>query len=298
MKSKEARKTIVALKISKKNYYLNKYYNLFQNLFKWTGIEDKAKEFIMRQFWSVGAVACFKLKGSEGSTLWPDGMPVFTPFAPNGWDIYDYPISVNLINRKGVRFIPYTPQVVDKDVVLGWIQRNHKPIWEMIQVKIDELVEVEMVIRSNLNAQKMPYLLVGDEESEQKLSALFDKVMGDEEGLYVNVEDSSKIQLLLSNAPYIIDKLYNYRMCIENEIREFLGLDNIGVGEKKEHLITDEVESNNQVVETSKDALIDCLKEFTRRIKEVLGMNIEVEINKTEEPIKEEDDEDDESLQN
>lgn len=294
MKLKFARKTIEALKISKKNYYLNKYYNLFQNLFKWTGIDDKAKEFIMRQFWSVGAVACFKLKDSEGSTLWPLGMPVFTPFAVNGWDIYDYPISVNLINRKGVRFIPYTPQKVDEDVVLGWIQRNHKPIWEMIQVKIDELVEVEMVIRSNLNAQKMPYLLVGDEESEQKLSALFDKVMGDEEGLYVNVEDSSKIQLLLSNAPYIIDKLYNYRMCIENEIREFLGLDNIGVGEKKEHLISDEVESNNQVVETSKDALIDCLKEFTRRIKEVLGMNIDVEINQPEEPIKEDEEDDSE----
>ena len=87
-------------------------------------------------------------------------------------------------------------------------------------------------------------------------------------------------------------------MCIENEIREFLGLDNVGVGEKKEHLISDEVESNNQVVETSKDALIDCLKEFTRRIKEVLGMTIEVKINKTEEPNQEEDDEDDSEDEN
>ena len=282
MKTRFARRDIEIIKIRYKNYYLNKYYNLFQNMFEWEGIDEKAKEFIMRQLWSVGCISAFKVKGTEGSTDFPNGMIVFTPFAVNGWDIYDYPITINLINRKGVKFIPYTPQKVDEDVVIGWAQRNHKPLWAMIETKIDQLVDCEMVIRSNLNALKMPYLLVGDEESKDKLSALFDRIMNDEESLYINVEESDKIKLLLSNAPYIIDKLYNYRMCIENEIREFLGLDNLGVGEKKEHLISDEVDSNNQVVETSKDAIIDCLIEFTDRIEKVLGVRITVKPNKLE----------------
>lgn len=298
MKLKLARESQSDIRRRKRGFYHNKYFNIFMNRFTSPQLSQQEKEFIFKQFWSAGQIACFKIKGTEGSTDFPQGMPCFTPFAPNGWNIYDYPISVNLINRKGVRFIPYTPQLVDKDVVLGYILRSHKPVIEMLNEKIDDLVEIEMVIRSNLNAQKMPYLLVGDEEAKDKLKALFDKIMNDEEGLYVNVEDSSKINLLLSNAPYIIDKLYNYKMCVENEIREILGVDNLGVGEKKEHLISDEVESNNEVVENSRDIMYDCLQEFSQRIQDVLGMTITFEVNEAKhEEDDEKEDEEDDSLQ-
>ena len=298
MKLKGIKKDVSRIRAELWTFYLNKYYNIFQNRFKWEGIEEQAKEFIMRQLWSVGTIACFKIAGTEGSTDFPQGMPVFTPYAPNGWNIYDYPISVNLINRKGVRFIPYTPQKVDEDVVIGWILRNHKAIKELIYPKLEQLIEAEMVIRSNLNAQRMPYLLVGDEESKNKLSALFDNIMNDEESLYLNVEDSNKIKLLLSQAPYIIDKLYNYKMCLENEIREILGVDNLGVGEKKEHLISNEIEANNQVIETSRDIMLDCLTEFVDRIYNILGITITVSVNQEEkEVVSEEGDEEDDSLQ-
>ena len=54
-------------------------------------------------------------------------------------------------------------------------------------------------------------------------------------------------------------------------MRECLGLDNLGVGEKKEHLINQEIEANNEVIEDSGSIIIDCLQEFGNQFKNVFN---------------------------
>lgn len=262
-----------------KAYYLNKYYNLFMNSYKWNNIDTQQKEFIMRQLWAVGTFATFKQEFTEGSTLHPKGLLVMTPYAVNGWNIYDYPVKVNLINTKGVSFIPVKSMEVNKDVVLCWIQRNKKSIMEMVDFKINELVDVEMVIRANLKAHKIPYIFTIEPENEERFKLLYNKIMNDEEALFTSAEDINNIKVLLSGAPYIIDKLYNYKKSLENELREYLGLDNLGVSEKKEHLITSEIEANDEVITESQNSFIDNLIEYCDRVREVFGIEISVELS-------------------
>ena len=262
-----------------KSYYMKKYYNLFMNSYKWDGIDTQQKEFLMRQLWDVGTFATFKQEFTEGSTLHPKGLLVMTPYAVNGWNIYDYPVKVNLINTKGVKFIPTTALEVNKDVVLCWIQRSHKSIREMVEFKIDELVNIEMVIRANLKAHKIPFVFTIEPENEEKFRILFDKIMSDDDALFTSANDINNIKLLLSGTPYIIDKLYNYKKSIENELREFLGLDNLGVSEKKEHLITSEIEANDEVITESQNSFIDNLIEYCDRIMEVFGISVKVSLS-------------------
>lgn len=267
-------------------YYSNKYYCLFLNRYKWSGeIERQQIEFIMRQFWSVGTIACFKLKGTEGSTKHPQGLLVFTPYAVNGWNLYDYPIEVNLINLKGVKFIPAKAQKVDVDVVLGWVARNHKGLSEFVRMKIEQIVDVEMVIRTNLKAHKMPYLIPIEPENETKMLNLWRSLELDEDKLFIDLTDADKIKILNTGAQFIIDKLYNYKATLENELREYLGLDNLGVNEKKEHLISNEIEANDEITESATNSYLDCLKEFTNKIQEVFGIVVEVELNTQEDKI-------------
>lgn len=294
------RQESVLLRKELSTLYYEKYFSLWMNSLEWEGVTDEQKRFIMKEFWNRGNVACFKLEGSEGSELYPNGAPVFAPYAPFQWNIYYTPITVNLINLKAVPFIPKGTQEVNKDVVLGWCHRSHKPMVTLIKPLIDRLIDTEMVIRMNLKAQKMPWLIAVTPETEQKMRELANALESDDPALFVQLGDADKAQSLLSGAPFILDKLYNYKHTIESEIREMLGMGNLGVGEKKEHLITTEIETNDEVTQASRDCYLDEIKEFTERISQYLGMAISVKPKEIERPKQPEqgDDKEDEEDEN
>ena len=266
------------------HYYRNKYYNIFMNNYKFgEKLDYQQKEYILKQYWAIGTISSFKLEGTEGSSKHPQGLLVFCPYSADGWNIYDFPTSVHLINTKGVSFIDSSKaMIVDKDVVLGWAQRNHKSVKEFVYTKIEQIVDVEMVIYCNLNVHKMPWIFSSSIEMEKKMKDLADKLRSDEPELFVSGDEGDMIKALVSGAPFIIDKLHDYKASIENELREYLGLNSLGISEKKEHLITSEVEVNDEVVESSGNCFLDCIKEFFGRIKEVFGIEISVELNKVE----------------
>lgn len=261
-------------------FYLNKYYCLFMNRFKWSGdIDNEQKEFLMRQFWSEGTICASKVKGTEGSTEHPNGLLLLTPYAVNGWNIYDYPIAVNLINLKGVKFIPYTQQEVNKDVVLGFIARNHKGLSSFVKLKVLQIVDIEMIIRTNSKAHKTPFIIPVEPENIEKMREYWSKIESGEDNLFVAIEDADKFKVLSTGVQFILDKLHNYKACLENELREYLGLDNLGVNEKKEHLINSEIQANDEIIESSSNVYLDCLKEFCEGVKNVLGIELNVELN-------------------
>ena len=260
------------------NAFLNKYYNLFMNSLKWKGIDNEQTDFIMRKFWSVGGVASFIAKGTKGEE-YPEGMIVFTEFAPVRYNIYDFPIEVTLINNRGVPFIPMTPQLINTDVVIGYAQRNKKGIRELVNYYINKLTNIEITIQINLIAQKSPWIIGTTPENQNKMEEFWNNLISDNPKLFTSIEDVEKAKALVSGAQYTIDKLYNYKVAVENELREYLGLTNLGVSEKKEHLITEEVKSNNEVTSRSSECILNPLQEFCERVKMYLGYNLSVELN-------------------
>lgn len=276
-----------------KSVLMNKYYNLYMNNYEFSGdLDYQQKEFILLQLWSLGQIACFKLKGSEGSKSHPNGLGVFCPFAPGYWNIYNWPTKVNLIRLRGyASFIPTGLQEVDKDCVIGYAQRNRKPVKLIVESYVERIVDVLMVIKTNLKTHKMPWLIVATPEDQQKLKMIFESLKQDEPELYVDSDSADKFKALVSGAPYIIDKLYMYTQCLENELREFFGFGNLGVGEKKEHLINSEVEANNAIIEANKNCLLDTLKEFFERANNLFGFNYGVDVKRVELPEQEDDNE-------
>ena len=275
-------KNILLKRNDYKSFYLNKYYNLWLNRYNIKNVDFQQKEYILRQLWSVGQIAVFKLSGTEGATKHPQGLLVFTPFAVSEWNIYDYPIYVNLINNKGVKFIPTKRMKVNDNVCLIFAQRNHKPISYIVDFYSKRLANIEMAIQLNLIAQKNPWIFTTTPDNKNKMEALWDKILSDDPRIFIDATDIEGIKNLINGTPYIIDKLHSYKQACENELREYLGLDNLGIQEKKEHLITDEVESNDEVISTSRDSVLDCLKEGSAKVKEVLDYDLVFELNAPE----------------
>ena len=279
---------------SLKAYYILKYFNLFMNAYKFPTLNYQQKDFLLRKMWALGRIAIFRLAGPTDKH--PQGEIVFCPFATATLNIYDYPVMVSLIKLKNVSFIPTSLQEVDKDVVIGYAQRNKHSVMEMIMPLIEKVVDVEMTLRTALKSQKTPWLVGYTPENEEQRTKIKNNLDSDEPYLFLEMEDINQFKAIVSGANYNCDKLYNLKQCYENEIKEYLGINNLGVNEKKEHLIGDEISVNQEIVESHGECFLDCLKEMGERCEKVLDFSLPVELNKPDSIEYNEDEEDDEDV--
>ena len=286
-------------------FYLQKYYNLFMGAYKFKGITPEQQEYILRKLWAEGKISAFIVEGTKleenevptNVNQYPNGMIAFVPFAPFMFNINDWPIQVNLVNVRGATFIPTTPQIVNKDVVIGYAQKSKKSVLSIVDFYLQKIVDVEMTIRVQLKSHKAPWLIATTPENEAKLKALFNKISNDEEVLYLSASEMEALKTLQSGQQYIIDKLFQYKQALENELLTYLGIDNLGVMEKKEHMIDSEVNSNNDLINDHSDNFLTCLQDFCERIRKYLGYEMSVEATsspvsaeKDKENIEEDDD--------
>ena len=199
-------------------FYLQKYYNLFMGAYKFKGITPEQQEYILRKLWAEGKISAFIVEGTKleenevptNVNQYPNGMIAFVPFAPFMFNINDWPIQVNLVNVRGATFIPTTPQIVNKDVVIGYAQKSKKSVLSIVDFYLQKIVDVEMTIRVQLKSHKAPWLIATTPENEAKLKALFNKISNDEEVLYLSASEMEALKTLQSGQQYIIDKLFQF----------------------------------------------------------------------------------------
>lgn len=172
--------------------------------------------------------------------------------------------------------MPSDPQVVDKDVVIGWCQYNHKPIAWTVQYYIDRITQVELVINTNLQVHKMPFVLAVTPEDADKAKDILDRILNDEVEVIMDMDDLNLVKNFVTTTPYIIDKLYAYKNSLENELLTMLGVDNAMDDPTKERLLVDSVNANNQIINLFREGIQENFNTFCNKIKEVLGFNISV----------------------
>ena len=284
-------------KFSVMRFYENKYFVLFLNAYKFTNLSKNQSRYLLKSMWKRGTVACFIVEGTRkeptmiqaltntspntvSPAFYSDGLLVFTPYAVNQWNIEDEPSVITLVNTRGATFIPTRPQIVNKDVVIGWGHTSHAPVRSLVMWYVERIADVENTIDINLFSHKLPRLVVCSPEDRERVADIMEAIERGEKKLFLEAEDYQAIKNVLDagGSSYIIDKLYTYKQNLENELLSFLGINNVAV-EKKERLITDEANSNNQLINDSSDCFLDSLKNFCDEINTVLDYNISVEAN-------------------
>lgn len=261
--------------------YRERYFNLYLNSYKWNGVNREEREFIMRKFWETGSVASFRIF---------DDLVGYASFVPQEFNIYNFPTKVILVNNRGVNYIPqkalYTGvlklnearNVEEPEVVLGFAQHSRQPISKIVFNYIDKIVEAEMVIRTNLFAHKLPILYTVDPENEEAFSRLIRDILNDEVAVAVGADDPDKIKPISDKPQYIIDKIYSYIEAEENKLLTFLGIDNSATV-KKERLLMDEINANNELINDYRNSVLDNLKEFCELTNKAFGTSLSVESN-------------------
>ena len=104
------------------------------------------------------------------------------------------------------------------------------------------------------------------------------RILNNEVVVFTSLEDLGKIQALATNTPYIIDKLDNYKHCIELELLTFLGIDNSGTASLEQtHISVDAVNSNNDMINNYSNAITQSIQAMLSDIKRISGRVIEIE---------------------
>ena len=254
-----SRKSTASIRAKIKFFYTEKYFNKWMSKYIFQGLNYQQVHYFMRKMWSEGSVAVSSIKSADKTLagLMADGAIdmgtnsiIITPWAPaNRFNIYDFPTHIRLINTRGVDFITQKELELDKEAVIIYAQKNHKSIFSSIEFKINEIVDIEMKMRVSRKAQNQPWMFTFSPEDKENVKILMEQMANDEPYLMSSLNNPDKCKGITSGAPYITDKQEQDRQKVDNDILTMLGVNNVGIGEKKEHLIVDEVNANNEEIE-------------------------------------------------
>ena len=158
-------------------------------------------------------------------------------------NVYRLPIEVMAYS------IGYNKKFKFSDVVYIMNNEMQLPTRFTLDLIAYRLYETERTIDVNLIAQKTPILIEGDTKTILTLKNVYMQYSGNTPFIFGNkqFDISNKLNVLKTDAPFLIDKLELHKHELWNEALTYLGINNANT-DKKERLITNEVDSNNQLI--------------------------------------------------
>ena len=166
------------------------------------------------------------------------------------------------------------------------IRNNYlmRPTLETIQLYAQRLYEVERAIDVNIKGQKFPMVIKGTPQQKLTLDNIYMKYDGNQPVIMIDKNlDTGVFGVFPTVSPYVADKLMLYKHDLWNEAMTFLGIANANT-DKKERLITDEVQANDQLVQMGAEVMLATRQEACKEINKLFGVSVSVDIRKTEMP--------------
>ena len=179
-----------------------------------------------------------------------------------------------------------TPELTeDDDCVIIWDSLDYNQKRSDVLYKCRDYADTHMTIRQQVFNQKTPMMgIVANPKLKDRIKNMFVSLANNCSFLIVDKTITDEIKPLDFNAPYNVESLYQYKKSIEAEMLEQIGIDFKDAFQKKERLIVDEQEGNDEMLNY---ILADGLKARQIGIEKLKakGLNGSTEIQKIVRPI-------------
>lgn len=135
------------------------------------------------------------------------------------------------------------------------------------------LYEAQRTCDTNIKAQKTPVMVVVDETQRLLMENLYNQYDGNQPFIFGDKDQLSSgiLKAISTQAPIVFDKLTEYKKEIFNEALTFLGINNVLV-DKKERLVTDEANANNELINLNLQSYLAPRQEACRQFNEKFGL--------------------------
>lgn len=260
------RKPVINDNIERETIRLTKHYQMLAlNRYKWenlpNGIESR---YIEEMLYDNGECAMFDH---------PDlGLCVLRSSSRENLNIYGEPTKLSLsgFNEHRTVMMDECVRIMNNDLAL--------PTLPNIVYYARRMAEIDDIIMQNLRQQRVPYLFATDENNAFSMKSLYDRIYQGEPAIFIDKEmlkgEPENIMVIPTTAPYLVDKLQIQKQEMERELLTFLGINN--TLEKKERLIVDETNSNNQFIKMASDIGFKQRQLACEQLNEMFGLNVRV----------------------
>lgn len=141
---------------------------------------------------------------------------------------------------------------------------------------VNKLTEAERTMDVNVKACKTPVVFTCDDKDVLTFKRLFQQVDGNVPAIFADKGlNLDSIQAFMTGVKFIGNELMDYKRSVESDLLTFLGQNNTPV-DKKERLITDEAEANDELISSFADLQLTARQKACDEINKMFGLNISV----------------------
>lgn len=260
-----------AILMNNKTYtdYLDRMRKICLSMFEWQNLPDSMNARFLEQ--------CLYYQG-QASLLYDRDYGYLNTMASDGGyiNIYGLPTEIMCYSyRFNQRRSLYTTDIgeeKDKECILVLNNYDRVPTSYTISLFAYRLAEAQRTLDVNVKAQRTPILITTDQKQYFTLKKMYEEYDGNTPAIFAdkNVITPDALKALKTDAPVVIKDIMEYKREIWNEFLSFMGISNLS--EKRERLVSSEVDSNNELINLNLQALLIPRKEACRQFNEKYGL--------------------------
>lgn len=252
--------------------YLERFKKIAMSIFEWVNLPDSIDaRYLERCLYYLGMAALLKTdlygfintKCTSGGDLNIYGLPTEL-------NCYSYSFNENRRLYSGLNEI--NPSGETEEAILVMNNWERVPTASTMELFALRLYEAQRTCDINIKAQRTPILILIDENQKLTMKNIYQQYDGNTPVIFgdKNQVDPNSIKAISTTAPYLADKLTDYKNAIFNEALTFLGVNS--VFEKRERLVTDETQSNNELINLNLMSYLAPRKKACEQFNEKFGL--------------------------
>ena len=256
--------------------YLDRMRKIALSMFEWQGLPDSmnARYLEMTLFY----------KGQAGLLYDNEYGFINTQATDSGYiNIYGLPSRIQCYsyryNEMRDLYIKGSGEPKDKEAILVLNNYDRTPTATTLQLFAYRLAQAQRTADVNIMAQRTPILITTDQRQEFSMKKLYEQYDGNTPVIWADKNSGlnpDAVRAIKTDAPFIANDILQYKIAIWNEFLSFLGISNLD--EKRERLITSEIDSNNELVNMNLQSYLIPRKKACEEFNQKYGMNIDVKV--------------------
>ena len=256
--------------------YLDRMRKIALSMFEWENLPDSmnARYLEMTLFY----------KGQAGMLYDKDYGFINTQATDSGYiNIYGLPSRIQCYsyryNEMRDLYIKGSGEPIDKEAILVLNNYDRTPTATTLQLFAYRLAQAQRTADVNIMAQRTPILITTDQRQEFSMRKLYEQYDGNTPVIYADKNSGlnpDAVRAIKTDAPFIATDILQYKILIWNEFLSFLGISNLD--EKRERLISSEIDSNNELVNMNLQSYLIPRKKACEEFNQKYGTNIDVKV--------------------